>query len=80
VATDLGGTPELVRHGVDGFLVAPDDAAELAAALQTLVDDPARSRAMGKAARERAVTEFAPDLHLARLADVYAEATRLVHP
>ena len=50
VATDLGGTPELVRHGVDGFLVAPDDAAELAAALQTLVDDPARSRAMGKAA------------------------------
>jgi glycosyltransferase involved in cell wall biosynthesis len=78
VATDLGGTPELVRHGTDGFLVAPDDAAGLAAALQTLVDDPARSRAMGKAARERAVTEFAPDVHLARLAEVYAEAERLV--
>ena len=78
VATDLGGTPELVRHGTDGFLVAPDDAPGLATALQALVDDPARSRAMGKAARERALTEFAPDVHLARLAEVYADAERLV--
>jgi glycosyltransferase involved in cell wall biosynthesis len=78
VATDLGGTPELVRHGTDGFLVGPDDPTGLAAALQALLDDPARARAMGKAARERAVTDFAPELHLARLADVYAEAERAV--
>ena len=74
VASDLGGTPELVRHGTDGFLVPPDDPAALASALQALLDDPARARAMGKAARERAVTDFAPDVHLARIDAVYAEA------
>jgi glycosyltransferase involved in cell wall biosynthesis len=78
VASDLGGTPELVRHGSDGFLVPPDDPASLAAALRALVDDPARARAMGKAARERALTDFAPDVHLARLDEVYAEAARAV--
>ncbi|MBV9411862.1 MAG: glycosyltransferase family 4 protein [Acidimicrobiia bacterium] len=74
VATDLGGTPELIRHGVDGFLVAPDDPDALASALQSLLADPARVRAMGKAARERALTDFAPDVHLTRLDRAYAEA------
>jgi glycosyltransferase involved in cell wall biosynthesis len=74
VATDLGGTPELVRPGTDGFLIPPDDPAALAAALGALLDDPARARAMGKSARERAITDFAPDAHLSRLEGVYAEA------
>lgn len=78
VATDLGGTPELIRHGVDGFLVAPDDPDGLASALQTLLEDPARVRTMGKAARERALTDFAPDIHLARLDGAYAEAASRV--
>lgn len=78
IASDLGGTPELVRHGTDGFLVPPDDCVALASALQSLLDDPARARAMGKAARERALTDFAPDVHLARLDAVYAEAGRRV--
>ena len=78
VATDVGGTPELVRHGTDGLLVPPNDAAALARALHELLDDPARARAMGKAARERAVTDFAPDRHLARLTVAYAEASQLI--
>jgi glycosyltransferase involved in cell wall biosynthesis len=78
VATDLGGSPELVRHGTDGFLVAPDDPAALATALAAVIADPARARAMGKAARERAETDFAPDVHLGRLHAVYHEATALV--
>jgi len=75
IATDIGGTPELVRHGADGLLVPPDDADALAAALRMLVDDPARARAMGKAARERALTDFSSDVHLGRLDRAYAEAT-----
>jgi glycosyltransferase involved in cell wall biosynthesis len=69
VVTDIGGTPELVRHGVDGLLVPPDDADALAAALRTMADDPARAQA-----RERALSDFAPDVHLARLDHAYAEA------
>ena len=74
VVTDIGGTPELVRHGTDGVLVPPDDADALAGALRKLADDPARAQAMGKAARERALTDFAPDVHLARIDRAYAEA------
>ena len=74
VATDLGGTPELIRHGTDGFLVPPDDPAALAAALAALVGDPARARAMGRAARDRALNEFSPATHLRRLDGAYAEA------
>jgi glycosyltransferase involved in cell wall biosynthesis len=78
VASDLGGTPELIRHGTDGFLVPPDDAAALAASLEALLVDPGRARAMGRAARQRALTTFSPQLHLRRLDDAYAEAGRRV--
>jgi glycosyltransferase involved in cell wall biosynthesis len=78
VATDLGGTPELIRHNTDGLLVPPDDATALAGAMAALVADPGRARAMGKAARERALTEFSPDAHLDRLHGAYAEAAARV--
>ena len=36
LSTAIGGLPEVVRHGVDGWLVAPGSAAELARALEEL--------------------------------------------
>jgi GT2 family glycosyltransferase/glycosyltransferase involved in cell wall biosynthesis len=39
VASRIGGIPELVTDGVNGFLVAPDDVASLHATMQRLVDD-----------------------------------------
>jgi len=58
VSTAVGGVPELVREGETGLLVPSGDAAALARALQALVDDPARREAMGKAARQHAITHF----------------------
>jgi glycosyltransferase involved in cell wall biosynthesis len=43
---------EVVRHGIDGFLVPVRDASALANALTTLADDPERLQAMREAARE----------------------------
>ena len=40
VASRVGGVPELVVDGENGFLVPPGDPRELAAALERLVDDP----------------------------------------
>ncbi|HET6794533.1 MAG TPA: glycosyltransferase, partial [Acidimicrobiales bacterium] len=53
VATDVGGVPELVRHGVDGLLVPPRDPGALAAAIGHLVGDPSMRSAMGAAGRDR---------------------------
>jgi GT2 family glycosyltransferase/glycosyltransferase involved in cell wall biosynthesis len=41
IASRIGGIPETVTDGVNGFLVEPDDVADLARAFRRLIDDPA---------------------------------------
>lgn len=53
VASEAGGNPELVEHGVTGLIVPVGDVDALAAALLELATDPARRAAMGNAARRR---------------------------
>jgi phosphatidylinositol alpha-mannosyltransferase len=54
VASDIAGYDEVVRDGVDGLLVPPDDPAALAVAIGKVLDDPALARRLGDAGRERA--------------------------
>jgi glycosyltransferase involved in cell wall biosynthesis len=61
VATRVGGTPDVVRDGVDGFLVDSDDADDLAARLAEVAADPARRAQMGAAGRERVLERYAVD-------------------
>jgi starch synthase len=70
-----GGIPEVVADGETGLLVPPDDPAELALALNTLLADPDRADAMGQAGRKRAVAEFSWTTIAAQTADLYAELT-----
>jgi glycosyltransferase involved in cell wall biosynthesis len=51
VATEVGGIPELIRHGQNGLLVAPGNAAALAAAIQDLVEHPEKAAMMGRSGR-----------------------------
>jgi glycosyltransferase involved in cell wall biosynthesis len=56
VATRVGGVPELVRDGVDGWLVGPGCATELASAMRAcLAADADTLERMGAAARTRAL-------------------------
>lgn len=52
VATRVGGNPEIVRDGVTGVLVPPDDPAALADAILALLGDAEERRRMSAAARE----------------------------
>jgi glycosyltransferase involved in cell wall biosynthesis len=61
IASDVGGLPEVVRHGETGLLVPPGDPAALAAAVASLLDDEPRRQRLGQAGREDAVARFAPE-------------------
>ena len=54
VASDVGGIPHVVRDGVDGLLVPPGDAAALARALSTVLDDHALAARLGCEGRKAA--------------------------
>jgi glycosyltransferase involved in cell wall biosynthesis len=51
VATHVGGVPDVVRHGVDGFLVAPGDTEAAADRLAELARDPKLRERFGEAGR-----------------------------
>jgi glycosyltransferase involved in cell wall biosynthesis len=72
VACRAAAMPEVVEDGVTGLLAPARDPVGLSAALETLVADPGRARAMGNAGR-RAVTAYTPERVAARL----LEAVRL---
>jgi alpha-maltose-1-phosphate synthase len=76
VASRTGGIPEVVADGVTGLLVEPDDPPALAEALNALVRDPERARAMGRAGRVRAETEFSWSAVAAQTADLYAKVMK----
>jgi starch synthase len=77
VASRVGGIPEVVADGETGLLVdlSPDDPADFerrfAEAVNALAADPDRARAMGRAGRDRAVTEFGWDAVAARTVELY---------
>ena len=53
VATNVGGTPEIVLHGETGLLVEPGDAFQLASAMITLLQNPSMCKKMGDAGKKR---------------------------
>ena len=59
VATRVGGLPDVVDHGVDGFLVDVGDVDALADRLAELAGDPARRGLMGDAGRSRMLERYA---------------------
>ncbi len=66
ISTAPGSAARLLSEGAAGIPVAPGDAAGLAAALVSLVEDPARRAAMGAAARSLAVRQHDRRLLAAR--------------
>ena len=71
VGSRVGGIPEVVADGETGLLVAPDDPAALAAALNSLLLDPGRAAALGAAGRKRAAAEFGWDAIAAQTVELY---------
>ncbi|MHB8654938.1 MAG: N-acetyl-alpha-D-glucosaminyl L-malate synthase BshA [Terriglobia bacterium] len=58
VCSKVGGVPEVITDGVEGFLVTPGDIKMMAARSLEILTSPERREQMGKAARARAVNQF----------------------
>jgi glycosyltransferase involved in cell wall biosynthesis len=58
IASNVDGLPEVVVDDRTGVLVPPEDAARLAEAVASLVDDPRRAQKLGQQARAHALESF----------------------
>jgi len=73
VATDARGCREVVRHGINGFLVPPGETLPLAAAIRRLLDSPTLRAEFGRAGRHIAEVEFAEPIVVRETLDVYRQ-------
>jgi glycosyltransferase involved in cell wall biosynthesis len=65
VATRVGGVPDVVRDGEDGFLFEPGDTDAAAERLARLASDPALGATLGESGKERVLERYS----VARLVD-----------
>ena len=71
VVADCGGLREAVRDGVEGFVVAPRDPVQAAAALRRLGQDPGLRAKMGAAGRATVRSRFAVGAQIDAFARLY---------
>jgi glycogen(starch) synthase len=71
VGSTIGGIPEFVVDGHNGFLVAPEDPAALAEAVCEMLGDDGRIAEMGRAAHERVRAHFSWQEHVSKYDDLY---------
>ncbi len=73
VATDVGGTGEVVRHGHSGLLVPPKDPHALALAISEVLAQPARAREMGRLGRRIVEEGFSAHAMVRQMEHLYLD-------
>lgn len=73
VATDAGGTGELLRSGIDGLLIPVNDATALDRAIVAAVENPLETRTRVAAARRRVENTLSFESRTRKLEAVYEE-------
>jgi glycosyltransferase involved in cell wall biosynthesis len=61
IGSRVGGIPELIKDGVNGFLIAPGDEQALAEKLRWIFNNPDQTREMGRSARTCARESFSTE-------------------
>ena len=62
VATNVNGARELMEDGKTGLVIPPADPEALAKTISSLIDDPERLNAFGRAGKERVASQFTTDI------------------
>lgn len=77
IASKVGGVAELVDDAISGRLVAAGDISEAAAALRSLITDPALRRSMSKASTAKFLQNFTADLMLQKTLNCYQQLAKV---
>lgn len=75
VSTAVGGVPELLQDGKEGFIVQPGHAEQLSEAMMTLLNNASLRRAMGTAASARAKEKFDVSAMVRAYEELYSEVS-----
>ncbi|MGK2962609.1 MAG: glycosyltransferase family 4 protein [Gemmatimonadaceae bacterium] len=75
VAFRSGGLTDIIEEGKTGYLVTPGETAELARALDGVLESPERAGNLGRAGRSFALAAFSPESAARRYAEIYRLAT-----
>ena len=73
VASDAGGSPELVENGVTGYVFRRGDPDSLSDALEKTMSDESHRAEMGVRARTLVAGGYSPDYHYRQLMDIYED-------
>jgi len=73
VATAVDGIPEVITHGVTGFLHAHGDSEQLADAILGCIEDPGLAKQVGAKAQERCKQEYNTAVFADNVAQIYNE-------
>ncbi len=71
VCTNVGGNPELVKDGINGYVVPASDSAGMAKAIDKLLTDPERARELGQRGRLLAHDMFSVSRYVERTQKLY---------
>ena len=80
IASATGGVGDWLDDEISGRCVKPGDVDDLAQALNQLLADPDRQRAMGMAGREAVGRRFSAERHFAAIIDAYRDAQAAWQP
>ena len=73
VATDVGGNREIIQHGVNGLLAAPDNYERLAESILFLLENPAAASELANAGRERVRRDFSFERLISNVDAMYTQ-------
>ena len=76
IGANIGGIPELIVDGNDGYIYSPDDHEDLAQKIKTLWDKGSDRLDMGSRGRKKVEDKFNPELHYQQLIKIYNEVQK----
>lgn len=72
VSTDIGGIPQIVRNGENGYILSPGDIRAMSDVIRYLLQHPDKSKLMGKESMKIINNKFSLQIHEKKLSQLYS--------